>query len=308
VNTKELSIEEVGAWEGEVYTPEQIAAIREAESSLVKNFGWIYAECEKVREVSITAGFRRSLAGSRQNEWLLRLIYCAHEHYKDEPNLARTKIFEAARDYFSPTGIREGCSELNQFPHGHLFDATKRLHDFLDRRSPSPRSTIEFFEAIADCLEYIESFRPALRDFAIETLQNAFVGLMQSKCGWETKGLPTKGEVIAMAKAHLERHQYEVPRSGWTGMLKDGGLDFLPAGKAGRPSKAEVDENLKAKQEVLSIITRMVNERDNGDWNAMLSRVKPSCGAKKAVLQSEQARLDSQRWDPQTADKEDETE
>jgi hypothetical protein len=304
---KKLSAEQVTAFEGQAYSPRQIAVLREAESELMEFFGWIYAESEKVRDVAIAAGFPRSLAGSRQNDWLLRWIYCAQEHHKDDPNLSCTKIFEAARDYFSPTSSREGCSELNQFPHGHFFDATERLHDFLDRRSPSPRSTIGFFKAIADCVEYIEGFRPALRDYAIEALQSAFVGLLQSKYAWGREGLPTKGEVTAIAKEHLSGDGQNVPKSGWTGMLKDGGLDFLPAGKAGRPTKQQVDENLKAKQEAISRITQMVNGCLNGDWKPLCSRLSASSG-KKAVLQSEQERLDSQRWDPQTADKQDEAE
>jgi hypothetical protein len=305
MDVKKLAFETVRALEEQTYTPHQIVVIRDMETDLKKDFGWIYAESEKVREVAIAAGFGRSLSGSRQKDWLLRRIYCAQEQHKDDPNLVRTKIFEAAKDHFSPS--REEFSELEQFPAGHFFDMVKRLGGFLDRHGESPNH-IEFFKAIADRLKYIRDFKPAQRDFAIEAVQEAFVGLMETKYAWGTEGLPTKGEVISMAKAGLKQNQQTVPKGGWTKMLKDGGLDFLPEGKAGRPSKAQVDENLKAKQQVLSTITKLVNEGHGGDWHLMLLRVQSSSGGKKAALQNEQERLDAQYRSSKPIEEEDETE
>jgi hypothetical protein len=141
----------------------------------------------------------------------------------------------------------------------------------------------------------------------VEALQNAFVGLMQSKYGWGKKGLPTLGEVSGMAKVLLEKEERPVRKSGWTELLKTAGLGWLPKGAAGRPSKREVDKNVKAKQEFLSKQTQFVNEELGGDWSRLNEKAAYVFGGEQLVIDAEMERLKQYGGQQKSADEEEES-
>jgi hypothetical protein len=112
------------------------------------------------------------------------------------------------------------------------------------------------FKEFAERLEYLETARTSTSgDFAVDALQDAFMGLTSGQCHWGKKGFPTKGEVTQMAKASLAESGNKVRKSGWTKLLQKARLGWLPEGEAGRPSKADMDENAKASREIRAIIT-----------------------------------------------------
>jgi hypothetical protein len=119
---------------------------------------------------------------------------------------------------------------------------------------------------------------------------------MQKNYAWGKKALPTKGEVTKMAKELLDKGQK--PKGGWTKLREDAGLGFLRPGKAGRPTRKEVDETIRAKQSALSTATKLVNRGLGGDWNRLDGILKLALGGKKLALQSEQERLNDQYGQP----------
>jgi len=148
----------------------------------------------------------------------------------------------------------------------------------------------DFFRDVAKRLKFLETYKPTTGDFAVEALQDAFVGLMQNEYDWGKKGFPTKGKVIGMAKELLGRQKLS-RETGWTDLLRKARLDWLEEGPAGRPSKDEVDENLKAKREFLSKQTKYVNSL-GGDWQSMLEKANYVFGGKKLYQQEEIERLE----------------
>jgi len=123
-----------------------------------------------------------------------------------------------------------------------------------------PQTASEFFQAIADRLRHLETYRPTAGDFAVQALQEVFVGLMNGPYQWGKKGLPTKGQVTQFAKEYLKLSGRNVRKGTWTDLLKEAGLNWLPPGKAGRPSKQKVNENIKTKKVFLSKQPKYVQE------------------------------------------------
>jgi hypothetical protein len=113
---------------------------------------------------------------------------------------------------------------------------------------------------------------------------------MGSKYDWSKERLPTKGEVRAMAKRLLKRQKKAV-KSGWTEHLRKAGLDWLPEGRAGRPTKTEVDKVGAAKKSALTKITKFVNKVCGGDWGSIDATLGKAFG-KNAAMEAEQERLE----------------
>jgi hypothetical protein len=247
-NRKELpraTIEKVGA-----FSPEELAAIREVTQGMKKGFPWLYAEPEQARIVAARASFPRSIARARQDDPLLRLIYCAREQARDQCQDTRLKITESVVDYLAGGFEQEeltvskedeelfssipGCNEAREL--SYLTRELCRLL-YLGERF-QPKTDAEFFSRIVNDLGYLDNYVPIPGDFAVEELQKDFIGLMQRNYAWGNKGLPTKGEVIAMAKARLEEHgkKSDFAKSYWSELLQTACFgDWLPNGPAGRP-------------------------------------------------------------------------
>src|SRR5260221_1135389 len=296
-NRKELpraSTEEVDEFR------ELLKFARETTNCLKIRFPWLYAELPEVRVVAVRASFPRSIAGSRQDDSLLRLIYFTKQRYPDAT--ARLKITETVIEYldgeFKQAGrtvSKEDEETFARVPGGNdileFRDRAAELYRVVNLGERfQPKTDAEFFKRIAGDLEYLDDHKPTAGDYAVEALQNAFIGKMQSKYEWGKKGLPTKGEVEQMAKAQLARVGRE-NKSGWTDLRRTGGLAFLPEGRAGRPTKREVDENAKAKQEFLSKQTQYVNEVLGGDWSLLNDKAGYVFGGKPLTQQAESDRL-----------------
>lgn len=277
------------SWE-QAYGPDDLAALRQAAEVLNDGLPWLSASPEAIRLVALRASFPRHRFGDQQDNRLLRAIYCVIQRRGN-----------AAVDLHEVVDTATGCcwlpedqpyvSELEGAPEGTVFWMALELHRLLRAGGPPlPKTESELFTYIAKALEHFETYKPVTSDFAVAALQNAFVGLMERTHAWGKKGLPTKGKVIAMAKEHLER-EGKVKRSGWTEMLRKAELGWLPEGRAGRPSRGEVDENLKDKQEFLSKQTKLVNEMMGGKWRPLLERAGPVFGGKKLFPQHESERL-----------------
>jgi len=270
------------------FTPEQIDALQEAANTLKKGMPWLLAARQEARIVAVRACFRRSVLGVMQDDLVLRAIYGAKSDPKN-PNPGFHKILEAAVRCYTSSNNQQNISQLEGAPTGTLPWLAFELYKCADSGELfEPKTESEFFQGIAERLRRLETYKPTVGDFAVEAIQNAFVGLMQSKYAWGTKGLPTRGEVEQMAKSLLARDGKE-KKSGWTDLRRIAGLDFLPEGRAGRPSKGEVDENRKAKQEALAIITKLCG----GNWPKFRDAVKSASAGKKLFLRDERERLAS---------------
>ena len=282
-------MEEWAALERTVFTPEQIAALREAETHLIKGFPWLYAEPEQVGKVTVLAGFPRSVAGKNQDDSLLRVIFIAKGECAD-PDLIRRNIFERVNQLASLLGSHKPPAEIKDAPKGNLFHMIARLIE-LSGKPFCPRTDSEFFSAIAEGLKYLENPRLTTSNYAVEALQDAFVGFMECEYEWGKKGLPTTGKVTRMAEAHL-KNQGKSWKGTWTHLLQIAGLGFLKPGKAGRrPSKQEVDQNIKDKRVVLSKQAKVVNDVYGGNWGPMRQRLDAFFSGKKQFKQDEAERL-----------------
>jgi hypothetical protein len=263
------------------FAPEQSKAIEEAEEQFRVTFPWLEAP-EEVRRVVFRASFPRSISGKYQDDTLARVLAFAP---RDIPlTERRVEITRRANGEFTPPDI----SLAKGIPLGRRLALLCGLSRFGE--ADSPRTDSEFFASIVTRLKYLGTHRPLQSDFAIQALQEAFIGLMQTKYDWGKKDFPTKGKVTEMAKAHLEKTGRSI-KSGWTKMLKEAGLGWLPQGAAGQPKRQEVDDNLKAKKEFLSKLTKYVNEQLQGNWVVMLWEAKHVFGGKPLYLQEEQSRL-----------------
>jgi hypothetical protein len=143
-----------------------------------------------------------------------------------------------------------------------------------------------FFQDVANRLRFLENYKPTAGDFAVEALQDAFVGMMQNEYDWGKKGFPTKGKVIGMAKELLGRQKIS-RETGWTDLLRKARLYWLPEGPAGRPKKREVDEIAKAKQGILSIAAKTYG----GNIVKAYDAIKASFGRKQDYQKDEAERL-----------------
>ena len=84
-------------------------------------------------------------------------------------------------------------------------------------------------------------------------------------------------------------------RAGWTALLREAHLGWLPKGKSGRPpSKADLDENVKAERECRAILTQMKKALYYGDDPIELrDALRSAWGGKTEYLRSERDRLSS---------------
>jgi hypothetical protein len=265
--------------------------IQEATERFRRPRPWLEAEPEDARRAAWCAIFPRSKFGKRQDDQLLRVIAVVK---RDGP-LTSAGFTEIARAVVDQVLVYQQTEVELKNMVSEMVSGTERseylrlLTRYWELRyRPQidyPKSYSALYQAIADGLKYLETYRPTQSDFAIQALQEAFIGLMQSKYDWTKNGLPTMSEVTEMAKAQLER----VGRSttGWPKKRRLAGLGWLPRGHAGRPKKRELDANLKAKQEALSIISQQVDF----DWTQVRDRLKAASGGKKLYERAEIERL-----------------
>jgi hypothetical protein len=285
-------------------TPEEIKFVREAIETMKKVFPWLCAKPE-ARLVAYHATFPRSIAGNRQDDQLLRKIYHTWQHYRQDVQLARLQIVEMVSNYVALKedsniewlGGDEHPGSLSSLA-SELAKLVSELARLSRGQSFQPKTDAEFFSRIAGDLNYLETHKPAAGDFAVEALQGAFVGLMQSKYAWGKKGYPTKGEVVAMAKEQFAKSG-KSKKSWGTELLETAGLVWLESRPPGRrPSKREIDENKKAKQEFLSKQTQFVNDVLGGNWKQMLEKANPAFGGKKLFQHDETERFKAQKLSP----------
>jgi hypothetical protein len=282
-------------WESKAFTPEEAAAMRKAADVLNRGLPWLSAIPEQAGKVAVCAIYPRSRLGARQADWLLRAIYDSQQRSPDINSAAR-EIIEIVTAPYDPMIADEW---IKYAPKESLFWLICSLHKSLGfEGSFQPKTGRELFAAIAERFAYLESYKPTAGDYAIEALQDAFVGLMQKNYAWGKKGLPTKGEVTKMAKELFDKGQKPKPKGGWTKLREDAGLGFLRPGQAGRPTRKEVDETIRAKQSALSTTTKFVNKEFGGDWNRWDVIMKMALGGEKLALQSEQERLNDQYGQP----------
>jgi hypothetical protein len=285
------------------FTSEQKADIEEMTARFRQGIPWLDSPRQEARLVAARAGFPRSKAGKYQDNPLARLIYFACQ---EQPKFDYSAVTKAAENLIvsSRTAALDSLSpDIRNAPPGTLPFYLLEFSKCLDQGEPfQPKEPAEFFEAIAIRLRYLETFKPADSDFAIQALQEAFVGLMGSKYDWSKERLPTKGEVRAIAKRLLERKNITA-KSGWTEHLRKAGLDWLPAGRAGRrPTKTEVDKVAAEKKSALTKITKFVNKVCGGDWGSLNATLGKAFG-KNAAMEAEQERLEQYTKPPSLDEK-----
>jgi hypothetical protein len=282
------------------FTPEETKVLREMTGAMKKGFPWIDAKPE-ARLVAYCATFPRSIAGNRQDDQLLRKIYHTWQHYRHDVQLARLQIVEmvssqvALKEDSNIEGLGgdEHPGSLSS-PASELAKLVSELARLSRGQSFQPKTDAEFFSRIAEDLNYLDTYKPTAGDHAVEALQDAFVGLMKSKYAWGKKGLPTKGEVTAMAKARLEQlgKKFDFSKAYWSELLQMAGFgDWLPAGRAGRPSRASLDENVKAEREYKSLCTQAIKDFHGGDIIRARDFLKAAFRSKSEYQRSEQERF-----------------
>jgi hypothetical protein len=295
LKTKVATDERADDWERR-FTPEEVNKdLQEMVERLRESRPWLEAEPEDARRVAWRAIFPRSTFGKRQDDQLLRVIAFVK---RDSPLTCAVEITRAAVEQVrvyqqTEVELKKMVREMVSGPErSEYLRLLTRYWELRYRPEIDyPKTCDAFFQAIADGLKYLETYKPTKADFGIQALQEEFIGLMHYKYGWSKKGLPTKGEVTEMAKAQLELAGMPI-KSGWTKMLKEAGLGWLPQGRAGRPMKREVDANLKAKQEARSIITQLVELEHPRNWIHFVDRLKGVSGGKKLYERAEIERLE----------------
>jgi hypothetical protein len=220
----------------------------------------------RVREIGYNAIYApRSIAGKYHRDPLMHVILYTQAELKEEGKKISFVSFISAF-----LAIVEGDADEDK-----------------DRLSVA-------FKSFAERLEYLETPRtPTAGDFAVDALQDAFMGLTKSQHQWGKKGFPSKGEVTQMAKASLAGSGRNVRKAGWTALLREAGLDWLPKGDAGRPSKANLDANAKAAREIRAIITEAEKSIYKGDSIRFRDNLRSALGGKTEYQRSEQDRLSS---------------
>lgn len=288
-------------WTRYFETKEQVQAVREMQRIMQEGFPWVNTPDERAREAAFLTAFPRTRFGKRQKDNLVRVLVAA----KVEPGAKveypvtaeqLVKVTEQAATLFNPPDtalLNDG--QLDEIPL--VLMVRKWIKLFHCDRPWQPSTCSEFFAVVAEKLRYLERYRPTDGDFAIQALQEAFVGLMQREYDWKQNRYPTKGEVTAMAKAQLEGDGKSI-KSGWTKHLQAAGLDWLTPGRAGRPTKAEVDENKKANKELRSKFTKFVNAEYQGDYVKALKALGPALGGKKEAMKAEEERLKEKMQPP----------
>jgi len=283
-------------------TPEKEEALRGAEDALRKDFPWFDAQPEEARRVAMRATFPRSVAGPKQDDQLLRRIYVIKQYGCEDAELVRLAIVETTNCIVAPRDPKEEellTEELGKDePSGSAYrlvdelgKMVSELHKLSDLGTPfQPKNDYEFFSLIAQDLKHLDTYKPRAGDYAVEALQKAFVGLMQSKYHWGKKGLPPKGDVRAMAEARLKEHgrRSDFSKAYWSELLQRAGFgDWLPAGHAGRPSKAALDENIKAERKCMALVNQELRKTHGTDWSATWDILRAARGGKSEYRRSE---------------------
>jgi hypothetical protein len=296
-------MEEWKAFERQAFTPEAIKDFKEAANRLRKQLPWLDAPRQEARFVAVRVGFPRSKLGKYQNDLLARAIMSASKSTLD-PFGSIVKAAEKA--LAGPAELSRGLKEIQVDgalpPPGTMaFYLAEWVQCLYYGEAFNPTTRAEFFQAIAERLSYLDRFKPNAGDFAVEELQGSFVGLMSSKrYGWKENKYPAKGEVIAMAESFLERKNIAV-KSGWTEHLRKADLVWLPEGRAGRPTKTEVDKVGAAKKAALAKITKLVNAC-GGDWSSINAKLGKAFG-KNAAMDAEGERLEQYTKPPSLDEK-----
>jgi hypothetical protein len=195
-------------------------------------------------DIVLRSLFPRSIAGKFQDDPMMRSILMVTRVTSDRP-FSKLSCVETI----------ELIGELISRPPSQMVLCLGFVRRYFESFSPSAS---EFFRLVAERLEHLDSYRPTDRDFAIEALQDSFVGFV----GSGNNDLPAIGDVIAMAKARLKREgkKEDFSKSSWSDLLKESGLDWLPKKPAGRP-KQSLDENQKAVREYKSFCTQFTGGR-----------------------------------------------
>jgi hypothetical protein len=274
---------------GEYFNSDDPAIMQAQTENLKQKCPWLCATPEQARCVATCAIYPRSRLGSKQSDWLLRVIYLVRDRYPGDINGAAREIVEIL------TAPRISLPDEKYTSEGSFFWLIYRFSKSLglDGSSFQPKTGSELFGAIADGLLYLEDYKPTARDYAIEALQGSFVGLMQSNYLWGKKGTPSKGEVTEMAKVRFQDRELKTDfaKSSWSDLLKAAQLYWLEPREAGRPSKASLDENVKAEREYLSICAQAIRVCHGGDPKRARDAAKAAWGNKAEYRRSEEDRL-----------------
>jgi hypothetical protein len=280
------------------FGPGTITAIREASEDLKKAYPWLCATREEARSVALSAAYPRSHLGARQNDWLVRVIYVIRQRCPDT-NIVAREVIEIVTAPYPPLSAADELIKCT--PEGSFFWLAGLLGRYLaPDGSFQPKTGSELFGAIAEGYRHLESYKPKPRDYAIEALQDAFVGLMRSKYAWGKKGVPVIGETIEMAKSRLQDQgkKADFSKSSWSLFLPEALLAWLQRGQAGRPSKASLDESLKAVREYKSLCTQAMNEVYGGDAKRARDALRAAFGSRAEYHRSEKDRLRDGQPDP----------
>src|SRR5260221_4408978 len=170
----------------------------------------------------------------------------------------------------------------------------------------------DFTQALAERLRFLKELpgrHATEREEAIVALQLAVLAEGEHN---GKRDLPTKSEITKIAIEILARrtasknrpsendsdeppirfdslkearkHFAGKSRGLWNRWREAAGLSTLPNAKPGRPSKAELDEDKKARREVMAIVTQAANERYRGNWLLLRSRIRSAYGTKTEAL------------------------
>lgn len=140
---------------------EQCATMEEV---VRKAMPWLFAE-PRIEEVAMRAMFPRTISGKYQTDELAMRIFFSNDNRPVREALLKP--------------VAKGAPSYRE-----LFDGAGIAHT---EAEPA------ILKEIADRLEHLRTYKPSARDFAIEALQDAFIGLMHGEYAWGRKGLPTRG-------------------------------------------------------------------------------------------------------------------
>jgi hypothetical protein len=292
------------------FGPGAMAAIGEATEGVKKAYPWLCATPEEARRVALSALYPRSHLGARQNDSLVRVIYVVRQRCPE----TKIAVREVSEIVTAPCPALAADELIKHAPEGSFFWVAGSLGRYLCCRTDhfNQMSESELCFALAEGFRYLENYKPRPRDYAIEALQDAFVGLMRSKYDWGKKGVPVRGEIIQMARSRLQDQgkKADFSKSSWSLFLKEAFvvppfqgkrgrlprscealLAWLPKGQAGRPSNANLDENVKAVREYKSLCTQAIKDFYRGDAKRALDALKAAVGNRAEYYRSEKDRL-----------------
>jgi hypothetical protein len=228
---------------------------------------------------TVRSFFPRSIVGDYQDDPIMRSIL-TQMRGRPFSELSPVETIELVGELTAPLPEGVWAQSFARGPFGSYNSSFARWYFESDDSSAS-----QFFQLIAERLRHLETYRPKARDFAIEALQDAFVGFGED--------LPTRGIVIEIAKQRLIRARKKVDfsKSSWSELLQAARLDWLQPGRAGRPSKADIDENVKAECECKALIHKSLHETYGGNWLAARDALRAARGSKAEYRRTEQERL-----------------